>query len=114
MSVIASRDSCRVHELAAELGISSGGASKLVDRLEAGGYCRRHPNPGDRRSSLLRLTPAGATLLARAQRVVDAELADLLGACLSGPEITQLTALLHDLRTAFSSLFAGPSMLIPG
>jgi hypothetical protein len=50
MSVIASRDICRICELAIELGVSSGGASKLADRLEARGYCRRHPNPGDRRS----------------------------------------------------------------
>jgi DNA-binding MarR family transcriptional regulator len=100
MSVISSRDVCRVYELAAELGISSGGASKLVDRLEAGGHCRRYPNPGDRRSSLLRLTPAGGTLLGAAQCIVDAELADLIGSHLSGTEIAQLAAILRDLRAA--------------
>jgi DNA-binding MarR family transcriptional regulator len=101
MSVISSRDICRVYELATELGISSGGASKLVDRLEARGHCRRYPNPGDRRSSLLRLTPAGDALHATAQRIVDAELDDLLGTRLSSNEIAQLTAILHDLRTGW-------------
>jgi MarR family transcriptional regulator, organic hydroperoxide resistance regulator len=48
-SVIACRSTCRVYDLAKELGVSSGGASKLVDRLEARGYRRRRPNPGDRR-----------------------------------------------------------------
>jgi MarR family len=52
MVVIAETGSCRVHDLAVALGLSAGGASKLVDRLEAAGYCRRLPNPGDRRSSL--------------------------------------------------------------
>jgi DNA-binding MarR family transcriptional regulator len=103
MSVIASRDTCRVYELASELGISSGGASKLVDRLEAHGHCRRYPNPGDRRSSLLKLTPAGAALLVTSQRVVDAELEGMLGSCLSSAEIDRLAALLHDLRAAMPS-----------
>jgi DNA-binding MarR family transcriptional regulator len=103
MSVIASRHICRVYELATELGVSSGGASKLVDRLEARGHCRRHPNPRDRRSSLLRLTPAGATLLATAQRIIDSELNNMLGSRLSRTEIARLAATLHDLRTSMLS-----------
>jgi DNA-binding MarR family transcriptional regulator len=98
MSVVASRDICRVYELATELGLSTGGASKLVDRLEARGLCRRHPNPRDRRSSLLKLTPAGAALRATAQRIVDAELNDMVGSRLSRTEIAQLAAMLHNLR----------------
>jgi MarR family transcriptional regulator, organic hydroperoxide resistance regulator len=103
MSVIASRSACRVYDLAADLGVSSGGASKLVDRLEARGYCRRSPNPGDRRSSLLELTPAGAALLPTAERIVDSELRDLLGSALSSAQVTALTAMLHDLRTTVHS-----------
>jgi len=99
MSVIAGRNACRVYDLATDLGVSSGGASKLVDRLEARGYCRRRPNPGDRRSSLLELTPAGTALLATAERSVDLGLNDLLGSRLSKAEVTALTALLHELRT---------------
>jgi MarR family transcriptional regulator, organic hydroperoxide resistance regulator len=100
MSVVAGRGNCRVYDLAAELGVSSGAASKLVDRLEARGYCRRLRNPGDRRSCLLELTPAGAARLATAERVVDAELNGMLGSCLSRDEVSQLAALLHDLRAA--------------
>jgi MarR family transcriptional regulator, organic hydroperoxide resistance regulator len=103
MSVIASRDLCRVYELASELGMTSGGASKLVDRLEARGYCRRRPNPRDRRSSLLELTAAGESLLATAEHVVDAELAEVLGSRLSGAEVTHLTVLLHHLRSSAPS-----------
>jgi len=99
MSVIAGRNACRVYDLATDLGVSSGGASKVVDRLEVRGYCRRRPNPGDRRSSLLELTPAGTALLATAERSVDSGLNDLLGSRLSKAELTALTALLHELRT---------------
>jgi len=103
MSVIASCDICRVYELATALGVSTGGASKLVDRLEAFGYCRRHPNPGDRRSSLLKLTPAGAAMLATAQRVLDAGLHDLLASRLSQAEMAQLAAIVDNLRAPMLS-----------
>jgi MarR family transcriptional regulator, organic hydroperoxide resistance regulator len=98
LRVIGRLDRCRVYDLAAELGVSSGGASKLVDRLEGSGYCRRRPNPGDRRSSLLELTPAGAERLAAAEPIVDAELQRLFGAHLSGTEVAELAATLRDLR----------------
>jgi MarR family transcriptional regulator, organic hydroperoxide resistance regulator len=97
MSVIADCDICRVYELATQLGVSAGGASKLVDRLKASGYCRRYPNPDDRRSSLLKLTPAGTVLLATAEQVLDAGLQDTLGCCLSEAETAQLAAVLHHL-----------------
>jgi MarR family transcriptional regulator, organic hydroperoxide resistance regulator len=97
MSVIASRDGCRVYELATELGLSSGGASKLVDRLEARGYCSRHANPRDRRSSLVTLTPVGAALLGTAQYIVDTGLRDVVGSRLSKTEIAQLIGTLHKL-----------------
>jgi DNA-binding MarR family transcriptional regulator len=97
LSVIADREVCRVYDLAIQLGLSSGGASKLVDRLEARGLCHRLPNPADRRSSLLKITPAGAAMLAIAGNVVDAELDEVLGSRLSGKETAELTALLRKL-----------------
>ena len=103
MSVIAGRGQCRVYDLAADLGISSGGASKLVDRLEVGGYCRRRPNPGDRRSSLLELTPAGTVLLTAAERAVETGLDDLLASRLSRADVAELAALLHGLHSALLS-----------
>ena len=57
MQIIGRRKACRVHDIAEELSITVGGTSKLVDRIEAFGHCRRRPNPGDRRSSLIELTP---------------------------------------------------------
>ncbi|MGH3146881.1 MAG: MarR family winged helix-turn-helix transcriptional regulator [Rubrobacter sp.] len=46
-------------QLGGLLSMTSGAVTALVDRLVAGGYVERVPNPRDRRSSLLRLTAAG-------------------------------------------------------
>lgn len=39
-------------------GLSSGGVTVVLDRLESAGYVRREPNPEDRRSVLIHLQPA--------------------------------------------------------
>jgi MarR family transcriptional regulator, organic hydroperoxide resistance regulator len=39
-------------------GLSSGGVTVALDRLEEAGYLRREPNPDDRRSLLVALVPA--------------------------------------------------------
>jgi DNA-binding MarR family transcriptional regulator len=46
--------------------ITVGGASKVVDKVEAAGLCRRNPNPTDGRSNLIQLTEPGVGLLAAA------------------------------------------------
>jgi DNA-binding MarR family transcriptional regulator len=75
MQVIALHGSCRVHDIADEPSMTVGGTSKLVDRIEASGYyCTRSPNPGDRRSSIIELTPDGSAVLARATAVFEDEL----------------------------------------
>jgi len=100
MTAIADTECCRVQELAAGLGVSAGSASKLADRLCALGYCRRLPNPEDRRSAILQLTPAGQRKLAAATRCVDQELEQLLSPVLSAAQITELAATLRELRSA--------------
>jgi MarR family transcriptional regulator, organic hydroperoxide resistance regulator len=100
MTAIADVEICRVQELATGLGVSAGNASKLADRLCAFGYCRRLPNPEDRRSSLLQLTPTGQRKLAVAERSVDQELERLLKPVLSATQIAQLAAMLRELRYA--------------
>jgi DNA-binding MarR family transcriptional regulator len=99
MSVIDRLGSCRVYEIATELVITTGGASKLIDRIEADGLCRRRPNPDDRRSSLLELTPAGRNLLHDASAAFDDELARRLGG-LSPRAVEQLLSTVTRLRAA--------------
>src|SRR5579863_594684 len=100
MSVIDKLHHCRVYDIANELGITTGGTSKLVDRIEASGYCRRLPNPADRRSSLLELTPAGREMLARAMVAFDDELERLVGAAVPERTLRQFAATLSRLRSA--------------
>ena len=68
MQIIASRPNCRVYDIAEALSLTTGGVSKLIDAIEASGYCKRRPNPDDRRSSIIELTPAGRKALARATK----------------------------------------------
>jgi DNA-binding MarR family transcriptional regulator len=45
-------------ELARATGLTTGGVTVMLDRLEKAGYVKREPNPRDRRSVLVRLRPA--------------------------------------------------------
>jgi DNA-binding MarR family transcriptional regulator len=62
-------------ELADRERIQRPTATRLLARLEAPGYVARTPDPEDGRSSLVALTPAGATLLEQARTRKDAYLA---------------------------------------
>jgi len=100
MSVIDRRPGCRVYDIASELKITTGGTSKLIDRIEANGYCRRLPNPEDRRSSLLELTPEGRRILAQAGAALDDELQRWLGGAVPERTLRQFAATLTRLRAA--------------
>lgn len=92
LRVIAGQESCRVREIADELSITVGAASKRVDRIEDAGLCRRRSHPRDRRSSIIELTPAGWQLLERAHVVVDAELCIQLGPALVAAAVRPVSA----------------------
>jgi len=100
MQVMAHRRTCRVQDVATDLVITVGGASKLVDRIEAAGLCRRRANPGDRRSSLVELTPTGERLLAEATAVLEDELQARITDVLPQPIIGQFASILRRLRAA--------------
>lgn len=102
MQVIARHGSCRVYDIASELSITVGGTSKLVDRIEASGYCRRRDNPNDRRSSLIELTPAGQRLLDRATVTFEDELRLHLRT-VPDRSLDQLSATLGALRKSFGN-----------
>lgn len=53
------------HELAADLGLSSGASTALVDRLERQGIAERYPHPTDRRRTYVRLTEQGHAIVHR-------------------------------------------------
>ena len=100
MQVMAGRSSCRVYDIAAELSITIGGTSKLVDRIEAAGYCVRRANPEDRRSSIIELTAAGRRVLAKAAGVFEDELQTRIGSAVPERSLQQFYATLVKLRSA--------------
>ena len=100
MTVIDRIPGCRVYDIAKELDITVGGTSKLVDRIEASGFCRRLPNPADRRSSLLELTEAGKRMLAEAGAAFDEELQRRLGSAVPERTLRQFASTLSRLRAA--------------
>ena len=55
----------RMAELAEQLEVVPRSVTTMVDALEVAGLVTRHPDPGDRRSVLVALTPAGRHLLER-------------------------------------------------
>jgi len=100
MQVIARRPGCRVQDIAADLAITVGGTSKVVDRVAAAGHCVRRPNPDDKRSSLIELSPVGETVLAAAAGVVEDELRRRLGSALPPGGLQDFTETLTRLRAA--------------
>jgi DNA-binding MarR family transcriptional regulator len=55
----------RLTELAARAGITRQSMSELVSVLEQRGYLERHPDPGDGRARIVRLTPTGRQMARR-------------------------------------------------
>jgi len=100
LQVISRTPACRVQDIAAELSITVGGTSKIVDRIEASGYCARSANPTDRRSSIITLTLAGKRLLPKLTAAVDGELRNRLGSDVTDNSLIQLTKTLTRLRAA--------------
>ncbi|MGA9874071.1 MAG: MarR family winged helix-turn-helix transcriptional regulator [Rhodococcus sp. (in: high G+C Gram-positive bacteria)] len=96
----AHEDGIRVQDIAAEFAITVGGASKVVDRIEAAGYCGRRANPDDRRSSLVALTSTGHRVLAAGTVVFDRELDQRIGAVLDDDTIRAVNSALARLRAA--------------
>lgn len=89
----------RVGDIAAAFAIGVGTTSKIVDRLEKQGWLRRRPNPANRRSSLLALTPAGESVVSRAEPVWQAAIQELLGGALTSAELSVLAPILDTLRS---------------
>ena len=58
LNLLQLQGSAKPGEFARWAFLSTGGVTVVLDRLEKAGYIRREPNPGDRRSSIIRPVPA--------------------------------------------------------
>ncbi|HSJ26826.1 MAG TPA: MarR family transcriptional regulator [Acidimicrobiia bacterium] len=86
-------------DLGDALLLSSGGATRLVDRLAAKGLVERLPDPSDRRISWVHLTSDGLRILADATRVHLNDLEEHFVSRLDSAERETLTDLLRRLRS---------------
>ena len=89
-----------INELGEAMVLSSGGATRLVDRLEEQGYIERLACPTDRRVSWAHLTDRGLAVLADATRVHLKDLEEHFVTKLSSTEMEELTRLLRQVRPA--------------
>lgn len=93
---------CSPTQLFSSLMASSGGMTKMLDRLEAAGHVQRTPDPNDRRSVLIEITDSGRTLvgqmLTRMRELEDALLTDF-----TPDERSALARMLGRLSSAFRS-----------
>jgi DNA-binding MarR family transcriptional regulator len=87
-----------VLDVSRALSITVGGASKVVDRVETSGWCRRSPHPLDGRSNVLGLTRAGQQVLEDANVTFTEVLAHLVGAAASPGELEQLSRTIGQLH----------------
>ncbi len=83
--------------LAEQISLTTGGVTRLIDRMQAAGYVQRVPCPTDRRVSYAALTAAGRTKLDEAAHVVVADLGTVF-AGFTDEERGVLDALLDRLR----------------
>ena len=83
--------------LAEQVTLTTGGVTRLVDRMEAAGYVARLPCPSDRRVAYAAITKAGRRKLAEASEVHGANLRDTFSD-FSDRELAVLDRLLDRLR----------------
>lgn len=91
-------------ELSRALMVSNGNVTGIVDRLVADGLIRRTRRNGDRRTSIVRLTPKGFRYFERMATVHEGWVNDLM-AVFSPQEVDQLSEVLKQLKPAHE---AGP------
>jgi DNA-binding MarR family transcriptional regulator len=81
-------------ELAAEVGLTKSGATRLVDRMSSAGFVERVPDPGDRRITFAHITDAGREELRKAWPVHRRGIKEHFAAHLTEEEATTLNELL--------------------
>ena len=81
-----------IGELAARMGCDPSSTTGIVDRMEAKGLLRRVPDPADRRTKRVEMTPAGKKLRQQLERRLAAGRPSIIG--LSKAEKLQLRDLI--------------------
>jgi DNA-binding MarR family transcriptional regulator len=93
----------RIDELAQDLGMTKGAASRIVDRLVKNGYVERQDSDADRRFVYACMTSEGAEALRHASRVFRAAFNEIFLSGLSEEELALASSLLVKLVRANES-----------
>ena len=99
LRLLARAPGSRVIDVAHDIGISPGGASKLVDRLVTAGLAARDVDPADRRTSRLTLTARGRRITQACSRTSEEWLEARFGDALGSAGTAELSVLVGALRT---------------
>lgn len=94
----AGEEGMRMSDLARRRVMSTGGFTRMADRLEKRGLIERRPAPEDGRGSVAALTPQGLALLRRAWRQHHADLRRLFFDRLDDRDLQDLTRIWSRLR----------------
>ncbi|MFE9440712.1 MarR family winged helix-turn-helix transcriptional regulator [Streptomyces sp. NPDC006602] len=100
LTVLSRHGDMRMSKLAELLAVDMSVTSRHVAHVAERGWIDRSPDPADKRSRILRLTPAGRAQLAEMSRLTCRMLAERLSDW-SDDEVAQLTALMARLRASF-------------
>ncbi|MCX4776156.1 MarR family winged helix-turn-helix transcriptional regulator [Streptomyces sp. NBC_01264] len=112
MFLLDRRPGIRMSALAQLLGAGAPSVTRLCDRLEATGFLRRHPSPGDGRELTPRLTPAGERHLAQIREKRQQTLAQALDT-MSADARHALTTGLAALQEGITSTTGSPQQNNP-
>ncbi|MEV4537124.1 MarR family transcriptional regulator [Asanoa sp. NPDC049518] len=96
INVLVDHGPLRLGDLAEKLHIAPRSTTEVVDDLERRGLVERHPDPADRRATLVALTPDGTSTATAIRTARTAESERFFGS-LSPADRDHLGRILHDL-----------------
>ncbi|MEU9060109.1 MarR family winged helix-turn-helix transcriptional regulator [Streptomyces sp. NPDC048430] len=106
LTLLAKYGEMRISQLADLLAVNMSVTSRHVTHVVENGWIERSPDPADKRSRILRLTPAGEELLGELNRRTTEMFAHNL-IDWSDEEVGQLSTLLSRLRDSFACRGSG-------
>ncbi|UQX88771.1 MarR family transcriptional regulator [Jatrophihabitans telluris] len=89
-------------EVGQRLGITTGSTTAVLDRIERAGYVVRTPNPEDRRSLYLSLTPLGQRAMTWVLEQHDAQVAEAVAGHAKA-DLAEFAELINDVGIALSA-----------
>lgn len=94
-------------ELGTRIGLTTGSVTALVDRTEAAGFTVRNPNPDDRRSVFVTLTPTGRQAMEQLSAGNDNIVTYCMNTVYADRRAGDTAAKIDELIEVFTSIISG-------